>query len=81
MAQVASSLHNTADLFRDLRNACQRERRFQDQMTHKLKLVHEVLDDKELSADEKYVILTTELKYGKQRAQELCYGQRRSDWK
>lgn len=74
-------MSKTHDLFRDIRNACQRERKFQAQMTHKLGLVHKVLNNTELSADEKYVILTTELKYGKQRAQELCYGQIRTDWR
>lgn len=64
----------------DIKNACRRERKFQDNKTAALRKVHVVLDDTTLSADEKYVILTTELKYGKHRAQELCYGQRRNDW-
>ena len=71
----------TNDYQKDIRDACRRERQFHDKKDKQLRKVHDVLDNPEYSEDEKYVILTTELKYGKQRAQELCYGRRRTEWK
>lgn len=62
-------------------SACKRERKFQDAKTNSLRAVHEVLNNPEFSPDEKYMILTTELGFGKIRAQQLVYGSERYDWR
>jgi hypothetical protein len=65
----------------DIKNACKRERKFQDAKSAELRQVHQVLDAEDLSEDEKYVMLVSELGFGRQRAQELVYGRRRTEWK
>lgn len=58
----------------DLTNAMKRERKFQDKKYSELSLTHLILQDEELSDDEKFIRLITECHFGKQRAQELVYG-------
>lgn len=73
---------STDDLWnKPLKAACMRERKFQDAKYREMSKVHDVLDNPEYTADEKYIMLTTQLGYGKQRAQELCYGMRRTEFK
>lgn len=57
-----------------LKNQCRQDRLFQDKKLKELMLVHKVLEDSELSDDEKVATLITDGHFGWERAQELVYG-------
>lgn len=59
-----------------LRNACKKDRKFNDAKMLEFNSVHTVLHSTEYTQDEKYFILITDFRFSSDRAQELVYGQK-----
>lgn len=57
----------------EVRRKCRAERRFQDKKLKDLKWVHLLLEDEDMTEQEKYAALVIE-GWGKQRASQLVWG-------
>lgn len=56
-----------------LKNACKRDRQFQDKKHKELQYVHDIMQDETLSKREKWVSLVIR-GFGKQAARKVVYG-------